>query len=1064
MKKILNISATYPRLALMSLLLLSALAILQLGKLKVDISAQSMMVKSDPLWLTYQKTLKTFGSDNVVIIFLQDKNLFTPDNLAKIKAVINSLEKLTFVNGSSSLFNAPNVREIDGYIVTKPFLDKIPVGNDEFYNDALESILSEAVNNPLIAQNLISLDANTMAINIFLHGAIHYPGLDSEITQAIEREIQPLTQQLDVVFQMGSSYVRDAISSQIQQDQKLIIPAALVILILVLGISLKRISCSIVPLSTAVLSIVLTLSIMAFLQIPINVLTSIVPALLIIIGSTEDVHLLAEYHRGIDRGLERGIAVNKLPENQSTAILLTFITTFVGFLSITINELEILTQFGWVVSMGLLINFLVTIIFIPAYLQLFGSKKVISTASDNLYQRSARTIFYAVIRFKKFTLILLLFTTVFFLWGSQYLQVNNNTLGYFPEDSDINTRALLIHRHLSGMQTFSIILDSAIDDTFLKVRYLEDVRKLQRFIEQRQVFDKSFSFADFIMLTHKVMDGAEYLSMPDEDELIQAYMGFVQFKTVKSYVSSDYSSARILVRHNLSSSRQLDAELQQIRQFIDRQLRTNLSVQFSGESVLTNRAADSMAIGQIQSLLLMVVAIFLLVAVLFIDIRAGLLAIVPNIFPVIILFGIMGYMKIPLDTGTTMVAVIALGICVDDTIHFLSRYHHYTRGTQDVEKALLKTVEHEATPIMTTSVALALGFSVLTLSSFQPVVYFGALSALVMMLAMFSTFILTPVLLSYTRLITVWDMISLNLKSRVLRQSVFFNGLRNFEIKKAILTGDILQFSKGKVLVEQGQEGSDMYVILQGTVTITRKENDGSVHTIGRMGPGDLFGEIALLTDYQRTASVTSCEFVKVLVIKWDSISQLGRYHPRISMKLFRNLSSVIGKRLANQSINDSNMRDELTGAVTRHFLYEQLQLELNRAKRYGEILSLIILDIDLQKTDLERHRPVNEAGIKTITLILSEQTRSVDIFARWDEFRFVIVMPRTDSELALSITQRMKSCIESSDIAGIGWLHIKAVITHSNGDDDIDVLLTRIERQLDDMTQNDESLSITLA
>ncbi len=143
--------------------------------------------------------------------------------------------------------------------------------------------------------------------------------------------------------------------------------------------------------------------------------------------------------------------------------------------------------------------------------------------------------------------------------------------------------------------------------------------------------------------------------------------------------------------------------------------------------------------------MLTIIVIFLLVSMLFIDNRAGLLVIVPNIFPVIILFGVMGYFNIPLDTGTTMVAVIALGICVDDTIHFLSRYHHCTLGTQDtqdVEKALLKTVEHEATPIMMTSVALAPGFSTLTLSSFLPVVYFGALSALVMVLAMFSTFVL----------------------------------------------------------------------------------------------------------------------------------------------------------------------------------------------------------------------------------------------------------------------------------------------------------------------------------
>ena len=286
-----------PDLFLFLLLLVTALAVTQLPRLQVDISAQSMMVKSDPLWLTYQQTLETFGSDNVVIIFLQDKDLFTPQKLRKIEALNQRLEALDFVTGSSSLFNVPNVKEVDGFIVTRPFLDTIPSRQEE-----LDILLNDAAHNPLVVNNLVSVDGQTIALNLFLDGAIHYPGHDSEITQAIESLLNPMQQDFEVVFQMGSSYVRDAISKQIKHDQEQIIPAALVALILVLGFSLKRINCSIVPLATALMSIVLTLSVMALLEVPINVLTSIVPALLIIIGSTEDVHLLTEYHAGIEQG------------------------------------------------------------------------------------------------------------------------------------------------------------------------------------------------------------------------------------------------------------------------------------------------------------------------------------------------------------------------------------------------------------------------------------------------------------------------------------------------------------------------------------------------------------------------------------------------------------------------------------------------------------------------------------------------------------------------------------------------------------------------------------------
>jgi len=201
-----------------------------------------------------------------------------------------------------------------------------------------------------------------------------------------------------------------------------------------------------------------------------------------------------------------------------------------------------------------------------------------------------------------------------------------------------------------------------------------------------------------------------------------------------------------------------------------------------------------------------------------------------------------------------------------------------------------------------------------------------------------------------------------------------------------------------------------------------------------------------------------------VLVIRWDSISQLGRYHPRISTKLFRNLSSVIGKRLAKQSVNDKNMRDELTGAVNRYFLCEQLLLEIDRAKRYEEVFSLIIMDIDFLNSDLQQQQNIDEVSIKAITQGISDQTRSVDIFARWDESRFVILMPRTSSELALGITERMKSGIEDIDYPELGRIHISAVVTQSKGEENVEVLLNKIEVQLDKKMLNEKSLYITVA
>ncbi len=1031
----------------------------QLSKLQFDVSAQSLMVTSDPAWDDYQQSLTDFGADSSVIVVLSDPTLFTKAKLQQVHDVLQQLKQLEFVQSTSSLFNVPNVKEDDeGYIDTRPFLQNLPQSATE-----AEQLIDDALSNAMVAGNLVSMDRKTMAINLFIDAEVQYPGRDREIATTIEQLLDPLRSELDVVYQMSSPYVRDQISRQIQIDQETILPAALTILLLVLALSMGRLNCAIVPLSSATISIVLTLAFMAYMEIPVNVLTSLIPAMLIIIGSTEDVHLMAEYHTGIRSGASRDEAVLRLPVNQSLAITLAFVTTFVGFLSITVNELEILRQFGWLVSFGLLINFIVTVLFVPAYLRLFGGTGMGLRQGMNVFQRLAKAIFTVVIRFKKTTLLFLVMVAAYFINGTQYLEVNNNTLAYFAKDSEIRQRADDIHQRLSGMQTFSIILDSSIEGTFQKVRYLEEVERIQGFIDSREVFDKTLSFADFVKLTHQVMEGTSTPQLPLEDELVQVYMEFVQRDAISSYVNPDFSSTRILVRHHISESKLLQQQIDAINHFIEHDLQSTLKVIMTGESVLNNNAADAMAMGQIQSLVLMVAVIFFLVSLLFVDFRAGLIALIPNVFPVIVLFGVMGYYQIPLDTGTTMVAVIALGICVDDTIHFLSRYHSFTRGTDDVEKALEKTILHEATPITTTSIALAMGFSTLMLSSFKPVVYFGGLSALVMVLAMFSTFVLTPILLSFTRLITVWDMLSLNLKADILSNSPLFKGLKKFQIKQAILSGKIKYFSRGDVIIDQGVKGNELYVLLEGAATATHREDDGSVHTLGYIKPGDIFGEVAELSQRTRMARVTAEEKTRVLEMHWDSIRQLGRFHPRISMRLYQNLSRVLSRRVVAITEEQDKVHDELTGALTRTYLCEMLKHEINRGRYFAESLSLMLIDIDIQSTQ-ELTQSHKDPIIRAITHEMNRHIQKADIFARWGESSFLVLMPRAREANALALAKQIQQSIEQLDFANDIYLHIYAAVTEVKLSEESRQVIDRLEDQLVRIKNNRKQLRISVA
>ncbi|USF88699.1 MMPL family transporter [Candidatus Endoriftia persephonae] len=541
-------------------------------------------------------------------------------------------------------------------------------------------------------------------------------------------------------------------------------------------------------------------------------------------GSTEDIHLLAEYHAGTLQGMPRMDGIHVMGRNMGLAVLLTFITTYLGFLSIALNDIQLLRQFGLVASTGLLLNFLITIFLLPVCLRYLGERPVTRSAnlSSSPYHRLAGRIFRRVQTNKRKIVILTTIVVIVSVYGAFSLRVNNTPLDYFDSNSNLTQRLNRLQERLVGMETFSIVLDSGIEGTFLKLRYLEEIKKLQDYLAQSEWVDKSLSFADFIALINSVMEEGTSgdLWLPESDANVQEYMLFIRHEQVSGLVSADFSEARILVRHPIGSSWQLKQALREIRAFTEKQIDPGLEVRITGESILTNRAADAMAITQAKSLALMILVIFIIISVLFVNMRTGLVAIVTNLFPIIVLFGVMGYAGIPLNTGTAMVAAIALGICVDHTMHFMVRYQRKTHRHQDEGLALAETIHQESIPIMAASIALAFGFATLATSSFPPVMHFGLLSAMVMLLALLATFIITPILLSSIRLITLWDMLSLRLQSQVIERCELFREIRPWQVKKIVLVSKVQAVNPGDIIVRQGDTGDEMFVLLEGSAEV----------------------------------------------------------------------------------------------------------------------------------------------------------------------------------------------------------------------------------------------------
>lgn len=901
MEKLMTWALRHPGAVLLPVLLITILAATRLQQLQVAISPQSLIIEGGSDQRFYRNAQQEFGSDGITIVYVQDRELFEPGRMQAIRALSNRLEALPFVTRTQSLFNVPRLQVHDEAVSTESYLHRLPQDPAE-----AEQLIEAALKNPFVRRNLLSQDGRVLAINLYIdaRGYAQNPAYDGNIAAAVDRAIAPVTGQVEHVFQIGLPYVRSELAKAVSQQQTQLIAVAFGVLLTVLLLVFRYAGALIVPLATSTTSVIWLLGAMAVLEIPLTVLTAIVPVLMIIIGSTEDVHLLAEYYRHSDRGQQRLRAIRTMNRRMGLAIGLTFLTSCLGFLAVAANPIGLVRNFGLVASAGLALNFLLTALLVPPLLHILGEQGSRHRDSwlSRAYAQVSLLITHFILQYRRSCLGVVALLALTGLLAIERVQVNNSVLNYVEPDSPIRDRIVQLREHLAGPYTLQVVLDGHIDGAFERVRYLEDIHAIQAYLERAPGFDNSLSIADYLAVLNSAVNETGDPELPEEDDVAQTLMLFVGREAAAGYLSEDHSRANILVRHSIADSRKLEGALGGLRGFIREHIDPDLKVTITGESVLTDNAISYLVDGQIRSLALIVISVLAITALLFLTVKAGLIAAAVALFPIIILFGVMGVAGIPLDSATSMIAAIAVGVGIDHFLHFMVRYHHYQqRGIGRLE-AVSNTIANEAGAIGTAALALGAGFATLMLSDFPPIYDFGLLSAITMLSTFVAALFLAPILLSYVPMTTLWDVLGMHLRRELTQDCPLFQQMGGLQVRRIILLGRQLRFSDGATIMQAGEKGDSLYVLLRGQVAIDSPGDNGGQATLKIAQPGEIFGLGALMCDQPRVATATAIESAEVLALNWEQLQRIARRYPRTAYLLFRNLSILISRRFTERN------------------------------------------------------------------------------------------------------------------------------------------------------------------
>jgi hypothetical protein len=503
-----------------------------------------------------------------------------------------------------------------------------------------------------------------------------------------------------------------------------------------------------------------------------------------------------------------------------------------------------------------------------------------------------------------------------------WIHVDSNFQSFFREDDPIQIATNVINRHLAGSSAFYVAIDGS-KNVVKNWDTLKRIRDLQRWLESRPGVEKTISFVDYVEAFDRGaqrVSGGDILIGPNGEIVTNAEPGerktlwenpaqlaaALQLissnpKAFSSVVTSDFARTNVLVRTSLTRSSDVTDLAKGIREYARRHFPPEIAVRPTGTLILLTQTTGSIVIGQIESLAFTAGTIFVIMSAMFLSLRVGLIAMIPNIFPIVFFLGLMGLTGADLNLATNMIASIALGIAVDDTIHIMSRLSSEVRATGDQEGALLETISSVGKPALFASVLLFFGFLALCASSFVPIQEFGYLSAATLVFAFFGEVALTPALLSTTRIITLWDVLYLKLGTDPHKTIGLFQNLRPWQAKIVALMGELRAFPGGRAIVREGEVGDSMYVIINGGAEV-QVDSGGHRRVVRSLGRGDVFGEMGLIRQHERTADVVAVGDVEVMVMDERFLTRIERRYPRIAVKILKNVSRILSDRLQQET------------------------------------------------------------------------------------------------------------------------------------------------------------------
>ena len=761
-------------------LALTAGAASQLPKMRIDTSFEGFFAEDAPARVAYDRFREQFGRDTMILVAIQPPAVFDLDFLEKLRAFQEDVEEnVPRLVEVTSLINVRQIRGERDELIVGDFLEDWPETPEE-----LAEVKRRALSNPVYVNNIVSKDGDftALVIETEVYGgdaeSDEFAGFDAddgELTPGEEPAFLTGTENAEIVaalyevmarhesedFPMwagGTPVQTHELQVNMQRDMARFTGLAVLTIIVALSLLFRRLSGVVLPLVTVILSVICTMSLMAASGTPLMLPTQILPSFLLAVGVGGAVHILAIFYQALRRGETKEEAIASSLGHSGLPVAMTGLTTAGGLLSFAGVGLVPISHFGIFAPAGVMVSLFFVLTLLPALIAVFPVRATPGKARGMFASQRA------LIRIGDFATghpvpvaaawgaVL-----VFCLAGTFRLHFSHNPFEWFPEDSGPRVAGELMNEAMEGALFLEFLIhtnqENGLHDPDLLRRLDEIAEGVVGVHYGPAKVGQTQSLVDVVKEIHQALNENQsaYYAVPDQRRLVaQELLLFENSGSddLENFVDPQFSTARVTLKIPMGDAVNFPPLFRLLEAEVERVLAGTATFELTGMGFLMAETVLSVMHTMARSYVIAFLVITPLMMLLIGQVKLGLVAMIPNLAPIVITLGVMGWLGVGIDTFTLLIGCIAIGLAVDDTIHFMHNFRRYYQQSGDVREAVRQTLATSGQAMLVTSLVLSSGFFIYMGSAIGGLFRFGLLTGSTIIVAFLADILLAPALMA----------------------------------------------------------------------------------------------------------------------------------------------------------------------------------------------------------------------------------------------------------------------------------------------------------------------------